>query len=48
MEGGVRTQKPACISAAAPEDLQAATASITHLATVTQVQLGLQVNQDHE
>lgn len=52
MKGGVRTQKPACISATAPEDLLAATVSITHLSTVTQVymnhQLSLQVNQDHK
>lgn len=33
----VRTRTPACISAAAPEDSQAATASTTHPCTATQV-----------
>lgn len=37
MEEPVRTQRPACTSAAAPEDSPAATASITHPCTVTQV-----------
>lgn len=38
MEGLVRTRRPACTSAAAPEDSRAATASTTHPCTVTQVQ----------
>lgn len=38
MEGLVRTRRPACTSAAAPEDSQEATASTTHPCTVTQVQ----------
>lgn len=38
MEEPVKTQRPACTSAAAPEDSPAATASITHPCTVTQVQ----------
>lgn len=38
MEEPVRTQSPACTSAAAPEGSPAATASITHPCTVTQVQ----------
>lgn len=46
MEGGARTQMPACISAAAPEDLQAAIANTTHPCTATQVHVNLQLTTE--